>query len=73
LAQEEHNARNPASEPDAEFTVGHGNRSPQAHLDILLCAGITCVVDVRAHLMLRRHPGVSHSVLPPFLEEAGII
>jgi uncharacterized protein (DUF488 family) len=72
MTQKDRKARNPASEPDAVFTVGHGNRSPQAFLDILLCAGIICVVDVRAHPMSRRHPAFSRPVLSPFLGEAGI-
>ncbi len=54
------------------YTIGHSSRSPQEFLDILHCAGISCVADVRAYPKSRRHPGFSRPVLAARLEEAGI-
>lgn len=54
------------------YTIGHGSRSPQEFLDILHCAGIGCVADVRAYPKSRRHPSYSRPALAARLEEADI-
>ena len=51
------------------FTIGHGSRDLQEILDILHCAGIACVADVRSYPMSRRHPAFSSSALSTRLEE----
>ena len=53
-------------------SIGHGSRSPEEFLDILHCAGIGGVVDVRAYPKSRRYPSYSRPALEKRLAKAGI-
>ncbi len=54
------------------FSVGHGNRSSEALLDLLYGAGIRRVVDVRAVPRSRRHPHFGYGPLGAALQAIGI-
>ena len=55
------------------FTVGHSNRSLRELLDLLTEAGVTTLVDVRAHPHSTRHPQFGSDVLRAGAEEAGMV
>lgn len=55
------------------YTVGHGSRSLDELLNLLLGAGIHTVVDVRAQPQSRRHPHFSGEPLRAALEKTGLI
>jgi len=54
------------------YSVGHGNRSGEALLGILIAAGIRRLVDVRAVPRSRRHPHFGYGPLGAALQAAGI-
>lgn len=54
------------------FSVGHGNRSSEALLGLLVTAGIRRVVDVRAVPRSRRHPHFGYGPLGAALQAIGI-
>lgn len=55
------------------YTVGHGNRTLDELLNLLLGAGIQILVDVRAHPQSRRHPQFSEESLRAAVEKAGMV
>jgi len=54
------------------FSVGHGNRSSEALLELLSTSGIRRVVDVRAVPRSRRHPHFGYGPLGAALQAAGM-
>lgn len=54
------------------YSVGHGNRSVEGLLGILVAAGIRRLVDVRAVPRSRRHPHFGYGPLGAALQAAGI-
>ncbi|HET7671079.1 MAG TPA: DUF488 domain-containing protein [Burkholderiales bacterium] len=52
--------------------MGHGARSAVAFVFLLRQAGVTRLVDVRAHPVSRRHPQFSREALEQALAQAGI-
>lgn len=53
-------------------TIGHGNRSIEEFVGLLLEAGIECVADVRAYPASRRHPQFGRESLERSLADTGI-
>ena len=58
--------------PDAIYTIGHGNRPLEELIALLRKAAIGCLVDVRAFPGSRRHPHFGRTELERSLPEAGI-
>ena len=56
----------------ALVTVGHGTLDADAFARLLLGAGVTHLVDVRAHPGSRRHPHFSKSSMEEWVAAAGI-
>jgi len=56
----------------ALVTVGHGTLDADAFAQLLLDAGVTHVVDVRAHPGSRRHPQFSKPAMEEWLVAAGV-
>lgn len=54
------------------YTIGHGNRSASEFRELLLDAGVSHLVDVRAHPGSRRHPQFSQSALQADLSATGV-
>ncbi len=54
------------------YSAGHGNRSVEALIELLLAAGIRRLVDVRAVPRSRRFPHFGYGPLGAALEAAGI-
>lgn len=54
------------------YTVGHGNRTLDELLSLLLGAGIQILVDARAHPRSRRHPHFSEEPLRAAVKKAGM-
>lgn len=54
------------------FTVGHGDRPVDELLELLRCAGVTLIVDVRAYPSSRRHPQFRRELLAATLAAAGL-
>jgi uncharacterized protein (DUF488 family) len=54
------------------YSVGHGNRSSAAFLELLSGAGVQRLVDVRAVPRSRRHPHFGYGPLGASLETEGI-
>ncbi|RMD70775.1 MAG: DUF488 domain-containing protein [Gammaproteobacteria bacterium] len=55
------------------FTLGHGNRSLEACLELLRGAGVKAVVDVRRHPVSGRFPHFSEEPLRAALEAEGMV
>ena len=54
------------------YTIGHSTRAAEDFLELLRCAGIRHVVDVRAFPGSRRHPQFGRDALRASLTAAGI-
>ena len=54
------------------YSIGHGDRSIEDFVSILLAHGIRGLADVRAYPVSRRHPQFSREELRHALEERGI-
>src|SRR3569832_2438538 len=54
------------------YSIGHGDRSIEDFVSILLAHGIRGLADVRAYPVSRRHPQFSREDLRHALEERGI-
>jgi uncharacterized protein (DUF488 family) len=63
-----------AARPDSSrlWTIGHGKRSSDDFVQLLLHAQIETVIDVRAYPVSRRHPQFSRPPLASALAGAGI-
>lgn len=60
-------------DPVTLYTLGHGDRSLEEALELLRCAGIQCLVDIRAYPRSRRHPQFNDDPLRAALDEAGLV
>lgn len=54
------------------YTIGHGNRTTDEFVALLIQAGIECLVDVRAQPASRRHPQFERATLEQSLPAAAI-
>lgn len=54
------------------YTIGHSNRTIEDFISLLVGAGMTCLVDVRAYPASRRHPQFARAALDRSLAAAGI-
>lgn len=54
------------------FTVGHGTRTTDELIEVLVEAGVTMLVDVRRYPGSRRHPHFARAALEESLPAAGI-
>lgn len=55
------------------FILGHGNRTGAELITLLMSAGITCLVDVRAQPQSNRHPQFGEDALRQQLNPHGIV
>ncbi len=51
------------------FTIGHSTRSVDEFMQLLVEAGVNCLIDVRAYPVSRRHPQFSRERLEKVLAE----
>jgi uncharacterized protein (DUF488 family) len=56
----------------AIYTVGHGTRSGEEFVSLLVCAGVKRLVDVRTAPGSRKHPQYGQETLGERLEASGI-
>jgi len=54
------------------LTVGHGARSAEALVEVLLRAGVTTLIDIRRYPGSRRHPQFGRAALAVSLPASGI-
>lgn len=62
----------PAMKQITLYTVGHSNREADGLLELLGAAGVTNLVDVRAHPQSRRHPQFGQAALREAAEAVGV-
>jgi len=54
------------------YSIGHGSRTTENFLSLLVAHGVDCLVDVRAYPRSKRHPQFSRLQLEASLAAAGV-